>query len=292
MSRILLPIGLLLLALGVFIAFFAQTRNSHFGGDFSSQSARAAPDGELGEATVEVESETSAAGERAPCVSIEEFVASPDGYRLDSWFMSWGAPPIGDAPDSASAYSWYDDETLLEMGQAGDAVAKHERGRRLVISALTGVSNPPVDSAIWDVAADSPELPLVQNIDSGKLNTGREVLFEAAVLGRTYALIEIAISYALEHQVVAVDDESSLKVLEDLKVKSFAFGESVELLVPGLHSSFFQSSLPRELRPMADRELENIAGRVLSERSARGVTLHQLDEETATLFDSLKICRD
>ena len=290
MSRTLLTIGLLLLALAVLIAFFTQTRSSHSGEDLNLQNPLAAPDGERGVVAAGSGSEASTAGEVTPCVSIEEFVAGPEGYRLDSWFMSWGAPPVGDTPDSASAYSWYDDETLLEMGRAGDPIAKHERGRRLVISALTGVINPPADSTIWDV--DSPELPLGQSIDSSKLNTGREVLFEAAVLGRTYALIEIAISYALEQQVVPGGEDSNFEALAELKIKSFSFGESVELLVPGLHTSFFQSSLPRELKPVADQELEEIVGRVISERSERGVILPHMDEETATLFDSLEICRD
>ncbi len=292
MSRFLLPIGLLLLALIAYFAFFSESPSSVSKDNLSPDQARTSSDDAHGVSLTESGLETSATSDSSPCVSIEEFVAGPDGYRLDSWYVSWGAPPIGTTPDSASAYSWYDDKTLIEMGKAGDSIAKHERGRRLIIAGLTGVSNTPEESTIWDIAIDSPELPLLQNIDSRKLNTGREALFDAAVLGRTYALIEIAISYALERQAMVAAGEANSEELADLKIKSFAFGESVERLIPQLHSSFFQSSLPGELRRVADSEIDQISGRVLRERSELGVTPIQTDEETATLFDSLEICRD
>ncbi|MDJ0910443.1 MAG: hypothetical protein QNI99_14695 [Woeseiaceae bacterium] len=162
----------------------------------------------------------------------------------------------------------------------------------MVIAALTGVRSPPEESTIWDVAVDSPELPLLQNIDKPRLDLGREALFDAAVSGRTYALIEIAISYALEQQVLVAAGETDPEALSELKIKLFAFGESAERLVPLLHSSFFQSSLPSELRPLADQEIEEISGRVLRDRIELGVTVQQTDEETAALFDSLNICQN
>lgn len=226
----------------------------------------------------------------SPCVSMEAFVAGPEAYQLDSWFMSWGAPPIGNTADAAHSYSWYDEKTLLDMSRAGDAVAKHERGLRLVMSALTDVNTVPKDSSIWDIAVDSEELPLAQRINSDKLSEGRDLLYEAAVLGRTYALIEIALSYSFERQARSIAGDLDPDTLLELRVSAHAFGESVETLLPVLHSSFFQAPLPGELRMQAGRELDLLTERIVQERFERGVVLPRMNEEVEKQLHSLNIC--
>jgi len=227
-----------------------------------------------------------------PCTPIVEFVAGPEAYRLDSWFMSWGAPPIGKTADLATSYSWYDEETLVELSKAGDALAIHEHGRRLIISALTGVDKVPEKSTIWDVAGDSEDSPFPQSLDEDKLSTGRDLLEEAAVRGRTYALIEIAISFAIERRARSIVGDLDPEAAEDLRVSTYVYGESVEALVPALHSGFFQSSIPDDLRANADRELDLLTERIVQERSDRGVVVTRMDEETAKTFRALSICLD
>ena len=291
-SRTLLLVGLIVIGLIAYLVLYTGTSPDVPKADLTPpESSDVANDLRNG-TTAELQSGSAHPDEHLPCVPLQEYLVGPDRYRLDAWFMSWGAPTTGAVPPSASAYHWYDEKTLLEMSRAGDVSATHERGRRLVIAALTGVRKPPVELTIWDVAFDSPELPLDQHFDSDKLNAGREILFEAAVLGRTYALIEISLSYTLERRALSAAGELDSESLDDFRVKSFAYGEAVERLVPELYSSFYQSSLPGELRPNAEHELNAITEHVRTARADLGVNLRPTDEDAAKILNSLRICRD
>ncbi len=201
---------------------------------------------------------------KSECVSFERFVQSPEAYKLDEWFLSWGAPPIANTALLSRPYEHYGVEVLESLAGGGDSVALHELGLDLVWAALSQVNALPNYTTLWDLGDE--EHPYTSTIDSEKLRQGRDDLFQSAVMGRTYSLVEIGLSYSHERIIRERNGTATADELQELRISAYGYGKSLEMLIQELGPAFYQSSIPVDAKEEAENLVKLVTGEVLAER--------------------------
>jgi len=210
------------------------------------------------------------------CLSIAELATSPEAHTLDVWFASWGAPPMVNEELLDRPYSHYSVSQLEALADLKDVHAMHELGLDLIWAAIYGAERLPNYKTLWDSTGTGKQY--LDPLDAASLSIGRQHLYEAALHGRIYALIEIALSYTLERQ--ARLTHGTLSDTEDLELqtKAFAFGEAAEQLVDGLHETFYQATVPIEIRDAAIEYRQAILEKFHRDRHADAANLPRVSD--------------
>lgn len=222
------------------------------------------------------------------CESLQDYLNGPAGYRLDDWMQSWGAPPIAGNRMPSKVYLNYELNTLIALAENDDVGAQHELGLSLVWSALGTEDRAPADASLWDLGI-SP-FQYAETVDTARLRVGRDWLYQAAINGRTYALMEISVSYAKER--LLRDELGTLSAEEALalQVLTYAYGEAVEELIPAWGEQYFNAPVPLALVDQADRALADIVAGVQREMAARGVRPVSDSDEPRALLEFMREC--
>ena len=287
MSRVGI-LTLVILAAAIGVSLLVMCRDS---GSVSVPEGRVVPIAESAAMThreVSDSNQTSANPERSfDCIPMTMIGQSPDAYRVDEWYRSWGAPTSFNIELSSRPYAHYQRNDLQELSRNGDAEATHELGRSLVWRAFRDGERMPDYETLWEIGGD--RFPYDDHVDMNNLARGREYMYRAAVEGRIYALIDISLSYA--HQVAVERNNGELDNERELvlRMEAFAYGEAVEKLVTGMPPSFFQAKIPEE-EERAAAKLSSLIERFTLDRANEGLDASNLPSVSDDLFDALNLC--
>lgn len=231
---------------------------------------------------------TTSANQQLNCIHWSMIGQNADAYVIDEWYSTWGAPPSFN-PDLASRpYSNYAREELEALAESGDPAAIHELGRNIVWSAFRDEERLPDMETLWELGGQ--EYPYSARINSNLLKQGRDLLYKAAVSGRLYALIEISLSYAHQHAIENKAGGLNATDLNSLQVEAYAYGESVERLIVGMPSSFFQARAPQGLDELAEARLSEVVRSIMADRTAKGLNPAALPQVSDGLLELLNLC--
>ncbi len=224
------------------------------------------------------------------CFLIDKLLIGPEGYAIDQWFASWGAPPVFGSADALAAYANYDEETLSRMAKSGTRGALHSLGLQSAWRALTSFEGPISGMTVWDIG--SAKIPFSTSISGDELASARMTLEQAAFAGNSYALIDIAVTYVKEMQGLEYNGQILLSDRGEFLALAFAYGEAVEELVPELDESFFTVSLPPEYAETAIQMRSAIVKKVADAHRQLGIDRSRaLDATSAGLYQRQSRCR-
>lgn len=224
------------------------------------------------------------------CVPMGVIGQSPEAYQIDEWYRSWGAPPNFSATLSDRPYDHFQKNDLKRLSANGDAEATHELGRSLIWSAFRSEDRMPDYQTLWEIGGD--KFPYDDTLDMTDLELGRNYMYQAAIEGKIYALVEISLSYAHEIAILKKQQILDIELENSLRLEAYAYGESVENLIAGMPRSFFQSEIPHGQEQRAAEKLASLIARFNIDRADAGVDDASLPNFSDDLFNALNICSE
>ena len=196
---------------------------------------------------ITVDSTRSSEQAKAHCQTVIELTQSEDWLKLQKWNHSWGAPTFyaygkDRIVQTPSPYLQVHEETLLSLSSYVPEAA-YALGMNMIWSALAEVEVSPMLTEY----PDTTHIRWRKTVNDERLAKGRQLLYQAAVNGHLYSLIELSFSYAYQINNIESSKELSKETIHELKLNAIKYGELVESLIEGMDDSFFQSRYQKEL---------------------------------------------